>query len=180
MPECQIDQELKHEWAWITVLLAFHFKWSNIHGFWSCAFQVQFPSVTREDTAKQKTKEQISIARFSLSLSLLLSTCLLGGREGGREAAAHFWNIVVCLCQTPKRLWNEEGHMKRGRVTVATVCNHTHKRKNCHERISQTVCASEPSLATPHFSNQVAFFQVVLLYKRRWSHIEEYCNSDGI
>lgn len=29
----------------------------------------------------------------------------------------------------PKRLRNEEGHMKRGRVTVAAVCNRTHTQK---------------------------------------------------
>lgn len=43
------------------------------------------------------------------------------------RAAAHFWSTVVCLCQMPKRLLNEERHLKRGRVTVNVVCNRTHK-----------------------------------------------------
>lgn len=52
------------------------------------------------------------------------------------RAAAHFWSTVVCLCQMPKRMWNEEGHMKRGRVTVAMACNHTHTHRHTNCRMS--------------------------------------------
>lgn len=103
----------------------FHFTWNIIHGFRSGASRDQFQSVTRENTAKQKTKELVLIAMLSLCLSLSISPSS-SFNLFVRRAAAHFWSTVVCLCQMPKRLRNEEGHMKRGRVTVASVCNHKH------------------------------------------------------
>lgn len=51
----------------------FHPKWNSIHGFRSGAPQDQFQGVTREDTAKQKTKELHLIAVVSLRLSLTIS-----------------------------------------------------------------------------------------------------------
>lgn len=114
----------------------------------------QFQSVTREDTAKQKTKELVLIAMLSLSrLSLPSSFNLFV-----RRAAAHFWSTVICLCQTPKRLRNEEGHMKRGWVTVAAVCNHTH---------TETVTAESRRTSSPvnplhhpfSFANSVSPYQ---------------------
>lgn len=129
----------------------FHFTQNIIHGFRSGAYRDQFQNVTWEDTAKQKTKGLVLIAMLSLRLSLSIYPSSSFNLFVHCTAAAHFWSTVVCLCQMPKRLRNEEGHMKRGRVTVATVCNHTHK--NCHRWISQTVLASE----TLSFANPVSF-----------------------
>lgn len=64
------------------------------------------------------------------------------------QTAAHFWSTVICLCQTTKRLQNEEGCMKRGQLTVAAMFNHTQtqKRKNCHHWIPENVPLHHPFL----------------------------------
>lgn len=97
-----------------------HYGIGLIPGFRSAAFWEQFQSPTEEDAVIRKTKERddcntLSISPSSSSFNLFV-----------RQAAAHFWSTVVCLCQMPKRLWNEEGQMKRGWVAVAVVCNHMH------------------------------------------------------
>lgn len=78
----------------------------------------------------------------STSLPPPLSTCLC------TRAAAHFWGTVVCLCQMPKRLQNEEGHMKRGRVTVATVCKPTHTHTHT-QKLSPLNLADSPLPMNP-------------------------------
>lgn len=85
-----------------------------------------FKAPAEENAAKQKTKElddcnTLSISPSSSSFNLFV-----------RQAAAQFWSAVVCLCQMPKRLWNEEGQMKRGRVAVAVVSNHMHVHARTH------------------------------------------------
>ena len=145
-----------------TVLLMSHVKRNNIHGFGSGESWDQFQSVTREDAAKQKTKEPVLIAAVAVSLCLSLHTPPpppppLSLNLFVRRAAARFWSTVVCLCQTPKRRRNEEGHMKRGRVTVATVCNHNHTHtqsvttESCRRVLSLSL---SPSLCKPNLPQQ--------------------------
>lgn len=122
-----------------------HYGIGFIPGFRSAAFWDQFQSPTEEDAARQKTKELDDCNTLSISPSSSSSSFNLFVRQ----AAAQFWSTVVCLCQMPKRLWNEEGQMKRGWVAAAVVCDHararTRPRTHRHCRILQTVLASDPS-----------------------------------
>lgn len=64
-------------------------------------------------------------------------------------AAGHFWSTIVCLCQTPKRLWNEEGHMKgdRGRDRPLPTPLATHRYPT--HTISQPIPANGPTPSHP-------------------------------
>lgn len=152
-----------------------HYGIGFIPGFRSAAFWEQFQSPT-EDAAKQKTKELDDCNTLSISPSSSSSFNLFV-----RQAAAHFWSTVVCLCQMPKRLWNEEGQMKRGWVAAAVVCNrmHAHTRTHCHSRILQTVLTSDPCLSSlPWFPLPTATSLETLVKSRgaSWNLIETALN----
>lgn len=86
--------------------------------------EINFKAPRRWTQPNRKQRNSV-IAMLSLHLSLSISPSSFNLFV--RRAAAHFWSTVVCLCQMPKRLQNEEGHMKRGRwLWLWCVTTHTH------------------------------------------------------
>lgn len=93
--------------------------------------------IQEEGAVKQKTKKILDYNTLSISPSSSPFNLFV------RQAAAHFWSTVVCLCQMPKRLRNEEGQMKRGWVEAAVVCNRMHAH-------THTVTAQSGPLIPPY------------------------------
>ena len=123
------DQGLLRQHDWLSIKRSFidvsfhveHYPWIQV----SCVLR----SISRRHAGGRSQTENKGTSLDCNAFFLSVSPSSSSFNLFVRRAAAHFWSTVVCLCQMPKRLRNEEGHMKRGRVTVATVCNHMHTQK---------------------------------------------------
>lgn len=140
-----------------------HYPWIQVH----CVLR----SISKRHAGGHSQTENkgatLDCNAFSFFPSLHLSLLHLFQPVCAPGAAAHFWSIVVCLCQMPKRLQNEEGHMKRGWVTVVRVCNHTHT-KTVNTQSTGSLCqrlfsiilsfikTQDPELSTPSLETQVS------------------------
>lgn len=142
-------------WVESTDLLMFHFKWNNIRGFKSGVSWDQFQSVTREDTAKEKTKELLLIAMLffpSVCLSSSLppppppSTCLCAGLLLISEAPS----FVFVRCRKDSRMkrdtWRGDGWLWLWHITT-----HTHTPSQspltvpCQRTLSITLSFTKPA-----------------------------------
>lgn len=150
-----------------------HYPWSQV---WCLLRSVSGRHARGHSQTENKGTSLDCKAFFPLCLSLSISPSSFFNLFV-RRAAAHFWSTVVCLCQMPKRLQNEEGHMKRDRVTVATVCNHTHTHratviaKSCIESVPANLSFTLPFTIHCHFKYMSKVRQRNILTQIKFSNL---------